>query len=68
MKTRMMMSVHHLGKQKPIWVVLSDIASQENCDDYEYDAMNIASDYIKELEDKITNMENLDFPIYQFHR
>lgn len=57
METKMVISQHHRGISVPLWVLLSDFASQENCDDEEYDMMQLASDYIKELEDTVTRYE-----------
>jgi hypothetical protein len=50
-------SEHHCGKRHKISTVLSDLASQENCDDFEYDVMNIAAEYIDELEQFILNIK-----------
>jgi hypothetical protein len=52
----MIESPHHRGQRKQLWVVLSDLASQEGCDGSPYDEMMIASEYIEELENKINNL------------
>jgi hypothetical protein len=40
----------------PISAVLSDLASQEGCDDFEYDVMQMASEYVDDLEQFIANL------------
>jgi hypothetical protein len=57
MESKKIKSEHHRGEEVPIWVALSDHASQEACDDEVYDLMQEASEYIKELEDKVTELE-----------
>jgi len=49
-------SPHHGGKMKQLWVVLSDLASQEGCDGSPYDEMMIASEYIEELEKRFNDL------------
>ncbi len=53
MERKMIKSEHHRDQETPLWVVLSDLAAQENCDGSPYDEMQIASDYIKALEEEL---------------
>ena len=57
METKMVISQHHRGAKVPLWVLLCDLASQENCDGEPYDEMQEASEYILELEAKINELE-----------
>ena len=59
MESKKIMSQHHLGKMMPLWVILSDLAAQENCDGEPYDQMQEASEYIKELEELVTELEQV---------
>jgi hypothetical protein len=53
MKSKMVKSDHHRGKEVPLWVLLGDLAAQEGCDGSPYDEMQMASDYIRELEEEL---------------
>lgn len=57
MKHKMVKSEHHCGREVPLYKVLGDLAAQENCDGFEYDMMQEASDYIKALEILIDKLE-----------
>lgn len=57
MESKKIRSEHHCGRMVDLWVVLSDLASQENCDGEPYDQMQEASEYIQELEQKINDLE-----------
>lgn len=43
-------SNHFIGREVPLYYLLTSFASQENCDGEMYDSMQLAGEYIKELE------------------
>jgi hypothetical protein len=53
----MVKSEHHGGREVPLYRVLGDLASQENCDGFEYDVMQEASEYIYKLESILATLE-----------
>jgi hypothetical protein len=53
----MVQSEHHGGREVPLYKVLGDLAAQENCDDFEYDMMQEASEYIRTLELLIAELD-----------
>ena len=56
MTHKKVVSNHFLMKEVPLYYVLKAFASQENCDGEMYDAMNLAGDYIRELEIERENL------------
>jgi len=65
MERKMIKSEHHRGEEMPLWVVLSDLAAQENCDGSPYDEMQIASDYIKALEEELEPYREMEKRLYE---
>ena len=49
-------SEHHRNKKVPLSLVLLAIAGQENCDNFEYDMIQEAAEYIIQLEQEIVRL------------
>lgn len=63
MKTKMVKSEHHLGREVPLWSLLMDLAGQEGCDGEPYDEMQMAGEYIKELEERLSSEHILELEL-----